>query len=179
MWWYLTIFVLMSLGLACSSAPVETPVPEKHSVESKEPAPKLEKVTFEQFEKAVAGYKGQVVIVDVWGEFCIPCKKKFPSIMQMNKDLAKLGVVFMTVSRDEAENEKAVLEFLTKQKALIPNFILVDSEENIQEGSKRIDVTVPPQMHVFNRLGKLVKTFDNKNKEAEVEKFIRDLAEKK
>jgi hypothetical protein len=57
--------------------------------------------------------------------------------------------------------------------------MLVDSEENIQEGSKRIDVTVPPQMHVFNRLGKLVKTFDNKNKEAEVEKFIRDLAEKK
>ena len=139
----------------------------------------LERVTFAEFVEKVAAQKDKVVVVDVWGEFCPPCKKKFPHLVKIAKEFAGPDFVAMSLSLDEVDNEGAVMQFLVQEKAIFANFILVDTDDNKFKGNETIEIGVPPLLHVFDRTGKLVKTFDNKNSNDEVDQFIRQLIDKK
>src|SRR6476659_8462790 len=44
---------------------------------------KLTKVKAAEFEKIIASHKGKVIAVDVWADFCAPCKKAFPHIVKL------------------------------------------------------------------------------------------------
>ena len=139
---------------------------------------KLEPVNFVQLERAIAAHKGKVVLVDVWGEFCLPCKKKFPHVVQMHKDWAKDGLVVISLSVDDPDNKIRALDFLKKNAATFQNFLLDDTEENKDKWEKKLAHTAPPILHVFDRSGKLVKSFEFEKAE-EIDKFVQEVLKAK
>jgi hypothetical protein len=92
----------------------------------------------------------------------------------MQKELAKDGLVVITLSVDEEENEKAALEFLRKVKATFPNYVLNDKDEAKDNLEKTLPHKLPPIYHVFDRSGKKVKTLEEVT-EVDFDKFIKDL----
>ncbi len=128
---------------------------------------------FAALQKAIDAHKGKVVIVDVWADFCLPCKKKFPHIVELSKTHAKDGLVVITVSVDELDKKANALAFLKKNDATFQNFLLDDTDENKEKWEKKLAHTSPPILHVFDRGGKLVKTFEFEEAKV-VDKFIEE-----
>lgn len=48
-----------------------------------------------------ADFKGKVVLLDFWASWCIPCRKSFPEVDRLSKELTAKGVVVVAVNVDE------------------------------------------------------------------------------
>lgn len=116
-------------------------------------------VKYDQLKEAVKAHKGKIVVVDVWGTFCIPCMKEFPHLVELHQQYGKDGVVCMSVSVDDPTPEKKAkaLDFLTKKGATFQNFILDEESEVWQKNWK---VNGVPIVFVFNRDGSQAVKFD-------------------
>ncbi len=59
--------------------------------------------------------KGKVVIVDIWGTWCPPCKKEIPHFVELHKKYKEKGLEIIGINYENGSNEEAV--------ALIKEFI--------------------------------------------------------
>lgn len=141
----------------------------------------MPRVTCAQLLDAIAKHKGSVVMVEVWGDFCVPCKKKFPRLLELHKELAAKGLVIITLDvDDEEEGEKLALEFLQKSKVPFVNYRLVDDAAKVEKFEKGgFDITGPPIVHVYDRSGKKVGGFGAGSKDEAIDALIRKLVEEK
>jgi hypothetical protein len=97
----------------------------------------------------------------------------------MHQELSKAGLVVISLSVDDADEKANVLKFLEGQKATMRNFILEDKDRNEKAGDAKLFHSVPPIVHVFDRDGKLAKTFEGKKELADLDPFVKGLLEKK
>jgi thiol-disulfide isomerase/thioredoxin len=132
--------------LIASTALVADPPPEV----------KLEIVKWPGLEKAIATHKGKVVLIDVWADFCIPCKKEFPHFIELHHKYAKDGLVCISVSVDDIDDKERTLKFLRSQKATTINYLIDESADVWQN---KLDATVPPNAIIIGRDGQRVKRF--------------------
>ena len=56
----------------------------------------------------VAAYRGSVVVVNVWGSWCPPCRKEAPDLQAASQRLAGQGVKFLGVNTGDADPAQAV-----------------------------------------------------------------------
>src|SRR5262245_7606316 len=99
------------------------------SLSADPPAVRLESVSYADLAVEVKGNNGKVVLVDVWGSFCAPCKEKFPYVVALHEKFAKQGLVAISVSVDtpgDPDARSAAQAFLTKQRATFRNVQLSD-----------------------------------------------------
>jgi len=139
---------------------------------------KLEVIKAKDLAKRLEEFRGKVLVVDIWADFCAPCKKEFPHLVELRDKYAKKGVACVSVSVDMLEDRDKALEFLKKQKATFTNFLLDETQKGWQ---KHFDILGPPVVLVYNADGKLAKKFDAFEAEytyAEVEKVVQKLLEK-
>jgi thiol-disulfide isomerase/thioredoxin len=138
-----------------------------------EPPPvRLDSLRYDDVVKELKGMKGKVVLVDVWGTFCAPCKEKFPHVMALDEKYRGRGLAVVTVSvdpPDDPNSAKASLAFLQKQRATCRNVLLTDAAELWQEKWK---IDGPPILFLFDRDGRLVAKWKDKIDLKEVEKQI-------
>jgi thiol-disulfide isomerase/thioredoxin len=135
---------------------------------------KLEVVKWPALEKALAAHKGKVVVIDIWADFCIPCKKEFPHFVELHQKHAKDGLVCISLTVDDADDKDRALKFLQAQKATMTNF-LIDEPADVWQ--KKLDATVPPNAIVIGRDGQRVKRFTSEEPFTyeDVEKLIKPL----
>lgn len=102
--------------------------------------------------------KKQVVIIDFWATWCIPCVEMFPSL---HAGAEKLGpnVRLITISLDDPADDDKVRDFLTRNHALKDAYILdgdADKQLAMVAGlGKNWDALVAPALFVFGKDGKL------------------------
>lgn len=87
----------------------------------------LEDVTGNTIKKD--DYKGKVLIVDIWGTWCPPCRKEIPSFIKLKKKYAdKLEIVGLAYERvdDDEEALENVEKFMKKHKMNYPCAIGTD-----------------------------------------------------
>jgi thiol-disulfide isomerase/thioredoxin len=61
--------------------------------------------TIDGEELSLDDYAGQVVVVNVWGSWCAPCRAEAPMLAKAARDLAKQDVAFLGIdSRDPSES---------------------------------------------------------------------------
>jgi thiol-disulfide isomerase/thioredoxin len=118
----------------------------------------LDVIKYPQLVEAVKAHKGKVVVVDVWATFCIPCKKEFPHLVELHRDLASAGVVCMSVTIDEKDKVEAALKFLREQGATFPNYLL---DEDAAVWQEKWAINGVPAVFVFARDGKQAAKFDS------------------
>jgi thiol-disulfide isomerase/thioredoxin len=118
------------------------------------------------------------VLIDIWADFCIPCKREFPHFIELHHKYAKDGLVCISVSVDDIDDKERTLKFLRSQKATTINYLIDESADVWQ---KNLDATVPPNAIIFGRDGQRVKRFSAEGPfdYTDVEKAIKPLLDKK
>lgn len=77
------------------------------------------------FENLLAEHQDQVVFVDFWATWCIPCQVSFPHTVEWSRKYADKGLQVVSISMDESDEDtkSTALAFLQKQQATFPNYI--------------------------------------------------------
>lgn len=58
-------------------------------------------------EHVLADYKGKVVIVDIWGTWCGPCRQEIPSFVKLQSELGDKGFQMLGLNYEQGENPEA------------------------------------------------------------------------
>ena len=142
----------------------------------------LKAVKYDALCDAINGLKGKVVVVDVWANWCHPCKAAFPHLVELHEKHAKDGLIAVSISLDaSAEKEEGLrwkadaLKFLQTHRATFTNLLLDEDQEFWQ---KKFHVFGPPVVFVFDREGKWTQ-FKGENVHADVEKLVTELLRSK
>ena len=121
---------------------------------------KLTPVAEATYAKVVAGHKGKVVLVDFWATWCVPCRAEMPQLVKLSQRLNGKGLDIVTVSADEPDKEAAALKVLADNAVTGPFY-----GKHAADDDKFYAVVNPkwsgemPAMFLYDRTGKLVKSF--------------------
>ena len=129
-------------------------------------------IRYDELGERIAGQRGSVVVVDFWADYCLPCKKEFPRLVELNRKYSRRGLVAVAVSLDDPSDADArdrVQKFLTAQQAAFRNFLL---DEKPQVWQARLKIDGPPCVFLFNRRGDLVKKYHDHVDYDEIDRLV-------
>lgn len=121
--------------------------------------------SWEEVQQMVTSLRGQVVVVDVWSTWCVPCTVKFPEFVKLHES-HPTGLTCISVAAnysglaDEPPESfrDEVLEFLRSQNATFANVICSTPDEQLY---KTIGADAVPIVLVYGPNGELKDTFTN------------------
>ena len=122
------------------------------------PAVTVTPVTAASLKKAIAGYKGHVVLVNFWATWCPPCMKEYPGLVQISRQYANKGLVVLAVSGDKPKDiPTKIRPFLARQKASFPQFVIMSDLDTFVDAFQPKWQADFPQTFVYDRRGRLVR----------------------
>lgn len=176
----LSIFVVG----ACAKKPEPDPATAGDStagaIESSEWQATLEPVSFETWEEELDLLKGDIVVVDMWATWCLPCIERFPHMIELAQKYADRDVEFVSLCLDDPDDDDAIAlaqKFLTEQGARFPNFLM---DEVVTQAFDKLDLLGIPAVFIYGRDGALRHrlTGDDPNNQftdADVDEAIEEL----
>jgi thiol-disulfide isomerase/thioredoxin len=69
--------------------------------------------------------RAEVVLVNMWATWCMPCREEFPDIVRLYREYAPRGLEVVFVSGDLEADVPQVLEFLAEQGVDFPSYLKV------------------------------------------------------
>ena len=116
------------------------------------PAPKLEGTTLDAKPFALTDLAGKIVVINVWGSWCGPCRLETPDLVRLANEDARRGVRFVGINtRDNPDAAKA---FVRSFKVPYPS-VKDDNGEVLLAFRDTIPTTVVPTTVVIDRQGKV------------------------
>jgi thiol-disulfide isomerase/thioredoxin len=115
--------------------------------------------------------RGKVVLVDFWATSCLPCLALFPHTVGLERRYAARGLAVLSVSLDDPADEAAVSRFLADQKAAFPCFISRYGMGSRSVEAFEVDQGSIPYLKLYDREGKLSKTFGEGGEEPSPERI--------
>ena len=148
----------------------EQPSSQKSDSE-KNPAPKpsvakgevkLQTLDWEKTQEIVAQHRGQVVVLDLWSNHCLPCMQEFPNLVKLQATYPeKVKCISFNMdyqgNGEPEENRELVMEFLTSQNAVLTNVMSAVADEKLYE---KLNLGSLPAIYVYDQDGKVAKRFD-------------------
>lgn len=116
----------------------------------RDPAPQLEGTTLEGDAFVLSDWTGEVVVINVWGSWCVPCRKETPELVRLANEYADRGVRFLGINiRD---NSAAARSFEDRFKVPYPS--LEDPDGRLLLSFREvIPTSVVPSTVVIDRRG--------------------------
>lgn len=66
--------------------------------------------------KGIADYRGEVVLLNIWATWCLPCRTEMPSMQRLEEQLGKKGLRIVAVSIDDPGMEQKIEAFVEELK---------------------------------------------------------------
>jgi len=128
-------------------------------------------------KQAIAARRGQVVVVNFWASWCGPCVAELPALAALSRKYTGRGLTVVGVSMDTPNLLHSRVEPLLTQKGVTYPVYLArtpDPETLIHAfgGGWQGDL---PQMFIYDRQGRLVKTLGQPHTLPELEALVRPL----
>lgn len=79
-----------------------------------EPAPSYVATSVAGQLVSLAGLRGNVVLLNAWATWCVPCRAEIPEIRALHAKYSEQGLKVVGVSLDEANAEPAIADFVTR-----------------------------------------------------------------
>ncbi len=180
----LALCLTVAIGCAPTPAPSGGPgsaTPPESSTPDEWQA-RLAPVTFDAWVDELSALKGQIVVVDMWATWCLPCIERFPHMVELANEYRGRGVTFVSLCLDDRDDEAALSlaeSFLTEQQATFPNFLM---DEVVTRAFEKLGLLGIPAVFIYEPAGDLRYrlTGDDPNNQftdADVEKAIAELLE--
>jgi len=90
------------------------------SAPKKESPAELNLVDLDGKKVHLKDYRAKVVVLNFWATWCAPCKDEMPMFVDIEREWAPKGVVFIGASLDDKMTVKAVPEFVQKYRIDFP-----------------------------------------------------------
>jgi peroxiredoxin len=121
------------------------------AVEVGRPAPDFTSTGPDGRPVGLAGYRGKVVLLNIWATWCPPCVDEMPSLEKLYREFKGESFALLAVSID-SEGIAAVAPFMTKHGLTFP--ALIDSQALIQT---TYEITGVPETFIIDKKGILVR----------------------
>ena len=98
--WKATTWSATEAGAGAGSA-VSTslePGMDVYPMGKRDPAPQLEGTTLDGDAFALSDWAGEVVVINAWGSWCVPCRTETPELVRLANDYADRGVRFLGIN---------------------------------------------------------------------------------
>ena len=121
-----------------------------YPVGERDAAPELEGTTLNGDAFALSDWAGEVVVINVWGSWCVPCRTETPELVRLANEYADRGVRFLGINiRD---NSAAARAFEDRYKVPYPS--LEDPDGRLLLNFRDvIPTSVVPSTVVIDRRG--------------------------
>lgn len=132
----------------------DTPDPEQEStrtVESRQTVPDVTLVDTDGKTSKLSQFKGQVVLVTFWAQWCEPCLVELPTFAHLQNKYESKGFKIVAINVDEADIGKKFATELWKQK----NFKYLSFFDETKAAAEQFGVEVLPANFVLDRKGLL------------------------
>ncbi|MPY53278.1 TlpA family protein disulfide reductase [Streptomyces acidicola] len=142
-------------------------------------APELSGKTIDGKQLDVASaYKGKVVVINVWGSWCAPCRAEAPNLVKVSGDLADQGVQFVGINTRDTSTGPA-LAFEEEYKVTFPSLYDPTGKLMLRFEKGTLNPQAIPSTLVIDREGKVAARSLQALSEAKLRKLIAPvLAEK-
>lgn len=106
---------------------------------------------------ALSDFDGKVMVVNVWGQWCGPCRSEMPQLQQVYEQTRGAGVQFLGIDvRDP--NRDAAMDFVVDRKITFPSIYDPAMRTMIAFGGK-YPTTVVPSTIVLDRQHRVAAVF--------------------
>jgi peroxiredoxin len=82
------------------------------------PAPQLALKDVEGTSRSLTDYRGQVVLINLWATWCIPCAKEMPTLQSFYNEHKDNGFVIIAIN--DGESTPDVLRFVKEYRLSFP-----------------------------------------------------------
>ena len=112
------------------------------------------------YAKLLQANKGKVVLVDFWATWCAPCRAGMPKLARMAESLKAKGLVVLTVSIDDPEQEANAIKFLQQRGVPFPSYVrrTKDDDRFISSVDSKWSGALPATF-LYDKTGKRVKSW--------------------
>ncbi|MEO6473327.1 MAG: TlpA disulfide reductase family protein [Aeromicrobium sp.] len=118
----------------------------------RKPAPPISGNDLDGNPLSLAQFKGKVVVINVWGSWCPPCRKETPALIAVARSTKPLGVQFLGIAI--RENAVASKVFTDRMKVPYPS-ISNDTGSLLLGFTKSLPAIAVPTTYVIDRHGRV------------------------
>lgn len=98
-------------------------------------------------------YLGKVLVINVWGSWCAPCRAEAPVLRRVSAESAAEGVQFVGI--DVRDNNAAAIAFERRYKITYPSITTADSGQAMLAFGSMLPRNAVPSTLVVDRNGKV------------------------
>ncbi|WP_041263744.1 peroxiredoxin family protein [Bernardetia litoralis] len=101
------------------------------------------------YEIKLSEWKGRVVVLNFWANYCLPCAKEIPFLNKIWRETQTDDIIFLAVTKD---SPLVVQRFAQRQKEMFSFSVLPHAKELADV----YDVNLVPTQIVINKKGEIV-----------------------
>jgi len=111
--------------------------------------PTVKGTTLDGKHADIASMRGNVVVINIWGSWCAPCRKEAPELKKLSEKTATLGVKFLGI--DIRDNKTAAKAFERNFGITYPS--IYDPDSRTVTGFKNLAPRAVPTTYILDKKG--------------------------
>ena len=116
---------------------------------------------------------GMIVVYNVWGSWCVPCREEAPALRKVSRQTRPEGVGFMGIN--VRDNDASALAFERRYEVPYPSIRTADSQEALLAFGSKLPPSAVPSTMIVDREGRLAARVIGKTSYGTLSALVEDV----